>query len=168
MIVLNQKITHTFQVTTDASKEDIFSWIGDGKRKQLWTDFLVPGTIDYKAINVSDTRIELVRMPTMFNPFRPYGRIIIEIEEIKNKRTNLKCQILPYDGMLPVALGLLIGFLILWTLSAFYFARSINMLLFVVPPWVMLGLVIYLGYRYTKSALKEYSKLLIKEITRAK
>ena len=165
---LNDKITERFQVTADISKQEILNSIGHGKQRQLWTDFLVATAINYKAIKILGNRLETIRMPSMINPFRPYGKITIDIEEIESNKTNLKCEILPYDGILPIAIGLLIGFLTLWSIAAFWFARDLNVLLMVVPSWIVFGLVIYLGYLYTKHGLRDYSKILINEITRSK
>jgi hypothetical protein len=164
---LNDRITEEFQVETNKSKQEILQRISDGKQNQNWTDYLVPTYVNYKSINILDKGFETVRMPSMINPFRPYGKIMIDIEENKDK-TNLKFKILPYDGLLPIVVGLLIGFLTLWTGLILLFSTDLKVLLMIIPAWTIFGLIIYLGLVYTKRGLKDYSQILIRELTQDK
>ena len=122
--------------------------------------------INYKKLKISDNRIETVQMPTILNPFRPHGRVTIDIDKDESNQTILKCVILPSDGIFPVALGLLIGFFALWTAVALLISRgNIKVLVMIIPSFLGFGLIVYLGLLYNKSRLREYTNRLIKDIT---
>lgn len=164
---LNDKISERFEIKVGATKQQIVDAITIGRQNQE-NIFTVDafGYINYKRIKISDDRIETIQMPTILNPFRPHGRVTINIDKDETNQTILKCVILPSDGIFPLALGLLIGFFTLWTAFALLISQgNMKVLLVIIPGWLGFGLITYLGLLYNRSRLREYAKRLIKEIT---
>jgi hypothetical protein len=138
---LNDKITERFEVTTQLSKQNILESLAFLKKQFSWIDQLVY-SVDFKEIRINGDRLEVVRFPGILTPFRPHGKITIDISDAGDK-TNLKCEILPYNGSFPLIIGLVIGALSLWTLLAFAFGRSFKVFLMVIPAWAGFGFIIF-------------------------
>lgn len=162
---LNEKITEKFSVVTDLSGQSILNSIELGKQKQTWTDFLDVEAIDYKEINIKDNRIEITRSPGLFTAFRPSGKITIEITTETDSRTTLSCEVLPFNGLFPIYFGLLITFLIAWSLFALLFVLNVDALLLILFGWTVVGLSTSISFRFTKWHLYDYSKKVIRIIT---
>jgi hypothetical protein len=164
---LNDKISERFEIKVAATRQQIIDAILAGRQNQkniLSVDAF--DYINYKKIKISGNRIETVQMPTILNPFRPHGRVTIDIDKDEPNQSILKCVILPSDGIFPLPLGLLIGFFTLWTAVGLLISRGdMKVLLLIIPGWLGFGLITYLGLLYNKSRLREYAKRLIKEIT---
>ncbi|MBL7872310.1 MAG: hypothetical protein JNM78_11900 [Cyclobacteriaceae bacterium] len=163
---LNEKISERFEIKLDASKQQIVDAIAIGKKNQK--NSITADAFDrtnYKAIKIDCNRIETLRMPTILNPFRPYGRITININEDEIKQSILSCVILPSDGIFSIAVLLLVGFLVFWTTFLLILSMgNLKVLLVIIPGWLGVGITVYLGLLYTKSRLREYTKRLIKDI----
>lgn len=164
---LNDKISERFEIKLDASRQQILDAIELGKQNQkniITVDAF--DFINYKKIKITGNRIETLLMPTVLNPFRPHGRITIDINEDEAKKTNLVCVILPSDGILPTAVMILIGFLTLWTAFGLLISGgNLKVLLVIIPGWLGTGLTVYLGQLYIKSGLRRYIKRLIKDLS---
>ncbi|HRJ28686.1 MAG TPA: hypothetical protein PLV21_09225 [Cyclobacteriaceae bacterium] len=165
---LNEKITEQFDVTTNVSTQDILQRLSDGKQKQTWTDFLVTNTIDYKAININNRRIEIIQTPTVLNAFKPNGRITIDLSDSDDNTTKLKCEVVPFNGNLPILIWLPIGALTLWSLGVLLFSRSFQGFLMIFGAWTAFGLLTYLMFLFNKHGLINYSKRVVKELTQDK
>ena len=164
---LNDKISERFEIRLDASRQQILDAIEKGRQNQrniITVDAF--DYINYKKIKITDNRIQTLLMPTVLNPFRPHGRITIDINEDETKKTNLVCVILPSDGIFPTAVLILISFLTLWTtIGLLISGGNLKALLVIIPGWLGTGLMVYLGLLYIKSGLRAYVKRLIKELT---
>ncbi len=165
---LNEKITEKYEVTADNSEQDILTAISLGKQKDTWTHFLMSDSVDFKEISIVNGRIKIMRGPLFLDVFRSSGKITIEMVSLPNKGTLLKCEVLPYQGNLPIFLGLLIAVLTLWTLIVVAFGRDYNALLMILMAWGMFGGFSYLTYLLTKHGLVNYSRKVIREITKDK
>jgi uncharacterized membrane protein len=163
---LNDKISEGFEIKLDASRQQIVDAIAIGRKNQK--NSITVDAFDrtnYKAIKIDGNRIETLCMPTILNPFRPHGRITIDINEDKNKQSILSCVILPSDGIFPLAVLLLVGFLVFWTTFLLILSMgNLKVLLVIIPGWLGVGITVYLGLLYNKSRLREYTKRLIKDI----
>ena len=163
---LNDKITIKFSALVDNSKHDILSKIADGKKNNSWTDFLVVDSIDFGGIDIYDNRLEIIRCPTMLNAFRPWGKISIDFDDLPDNKTNLNIEIIPYNGYLPLIIGLLISFLILWTIAVIAFGNDWYAFLMIISAWTIFGTILYLKFLYTKHGLIDYSRRVINVLTR--
>jgi len=163
----NDKISERFEIKLDASRQQILDAIAMGKQNQK--NIVTVDTFDYinyKKIKITDNRIETLLMPTILNPFRPHGRITIDMNEDGAKKTNLVCVLLPSDGIFPTAVVILISFLTLWTtIGLLISGGNLKVLLVIIPGWLGTGLMFYLGLLYIKSGLRGYVKRLIKDLT---
>lgn len=167
-MALSDKITERFEVTTNASMEDIQQRLLDGKQKQTWTDSLVTDAIDYEAININNGKIEIIQSPTVFNAFKPNGRIIINLSANDPNSIKFTCEVIPFNGNLPILIWLIISMLVLWSLGVLLFSRNFHAFLMIVGAWTVLGLITYLIVLFNKHGLVNYSKRVIKELTKEK
>lgn len=165
---LNERIIEKYNITTDSSGQNILSSIELGKQKQSWSDFLDADSIDYGEINILNNRIEIIRNPSVLTAFRASGKITIDIIPDTDSRTNLICEILPYNGNFPIYIGLLITALTLWSLFALLFGLNFNTLLMILFAWTAFGLWTYINLRFTKWQLRDYSKKVIRIVTEKK
>jgi len=166
MIGFDERMTIRFEETANISMNGLASRISEGKINQSWTHFLVADVIDYKEINLNDGRIEIVRTPTVFNPFKANGRIVLTLNEISDNNAQLKCEILPFDGTYPIIVGLFIAFFTLMSLLILLFGRGNETFLLILFMWTIFGLIQYVAYSLNKHGLIDYSKKVIKELTK--
>ena len=86
---LNEKITDKFDVIVNKARTDIITAIEAKKKEYEWTGFLLADTIYYREIKIEDGQLRIVRHPTPISPFRPFGGITIDIEELDETQTRL-------------------------------------------------------------------------------
>jgi hypothetical protein len=163
---LSEKIIERFDLTTDVSTSDILQRVSDGKQKQTWTDFFVTDAIDFKAINISGERIEIIQSPSVLNAFNPNGRITIDLSKMEDNKTKLKCEVVPYNGNLPILIWFPIGALTFWSLLVLAFTRSFHGFTMILGAWTVASAFVYLLFLYNKHGLINYSKKVIKELVR--
>ena len=154
---LNAKITETFEITLTVSSQQIRKTIDDNKNNQGWTDKF-GDNINYEEINVKNNRLEIIRKPGTLSAFRPSGKITIDIVDLPDNKTTLKCKILPYNGALPYRIVLLIVVLSIWSLLLLFFVDAIDALILICLALAVFGLIYYLTYLYAKNGLIQYSK----------
>jgi hypothetical protein len=164
---LNDRITIQFEAVSAVSPQEIQSRIFEGLQKQSWTDFMVAATIDYKEIKFNADRIEIIRKPTFLNPFTANGRITFIITEGVDRVTLLKCQILPFNGNLPILAALFLAGLAFWSFLVLLIGRGVGASLLAIFPWLIFGLLLYVQFYLTKHSLVAYSKRVIRELTKA-
>ena len=163
---LNEKITTTFEVTTSKPVLDIISVISNGKKNGVVANIFLADAVDYNEFSLSDTRIEINRKPIFVDAFRSSGTITIDLISTSDNGTILKCRTLPFHGNLPIFVTLGAGGLILWTLMILAFGRNFESLLFILVSWSMTGVLSLIIFALTKYGLINYSKRVIKELTR--
>src|SRR5215203_2018592 len=154
---LNAKITETFEITLTVSSQQIRKTIDDNKNNQGWTDKF-GDNINYEEINVKNNRLEIIRKPGTLSAFRPSGKITIDIVDLPDNKTTLKCKILPYNGALPYRIVLLIVVLSIWSLLLLFFVDAIDALILICLALAVFDLIYYLTYLYAKNGLIQYSK----------
>jgi hypothetical protein len=164
----NDKIKIRFEATSNVSMEEIFIRISEGKKRQSWTDFLLADSINYKEISVNNGQFEIIRTATPLNAFKANGKIVFIINEIEDNKTQLKCEILPFNGSLPIIVGLLIGGLTFWSLLVLFFSRGFQAFILIVFAWTAFSLFTYVQYFFNKLGLIDYAKKVISELTRDK
>lgn len=101
---LNDKITEHFELTVENSSQRILDALLDQKQKQTWTDFIFSDGIDFKGIKLKDNGLEIIRIPSVWNPFKTHGRITLNLSDTDNSKVTIRCTILPYDGIFPFIL----------------------------------------------------------------
>jgi hypothetical protein len=146
---LTEKIIERFDLTTDISTSDILQRVSDGKQKQTWTEFFVTDAIDFKAINISGGRIEIIQSPSILNAFKPNGRITIDLSRMEDNKTRLKCEVVPYDGNLLSLIWFPIGALAFWSLLVLAFTRSFQGFIMILGAWTVVSLFVYLFFCIT-------------------
>jgi len=162
---VNDKISEHFQLTVENSTSRILADLSNRKQQQTWTDFILSDQIDFKGIEVKDNRLEILRIPTVLNPFKAHGRITFDLSDSDNNTVTVKCRILPQDGIFPYVIIFYFVFFTLWTIACFLIAwGDLKVLLLVIPGWTVFGLVIYFGLLYTKSGLRNYARRIVKEL----
>ena len=165
---LNEKLKDSFVFTVDKTKSEILETIENRKQNQQWTDFLLADTFDFKGIVETGGQLEILRKPTTFSPFRPYGKIIININTIGESKSKLTGETIPYNGNLPFALILIFGFIGLWTIGVLLTIKITIALPMTFITWSVFGLIIFLQYKYYKWGLLDYTKRLVTELTNDK
>ncbi len=162
---LNDKITEHFELTVENSSQRILTTLYDHKQKQTWTDYIFSDNVDFNGIEIKDNRLEIIRIPSVLNPFKAHGRITFNLLDTDNNRVTVKCKIVPHDGIFPYILGFYVTFFTLWTIVSFLITRGDSKALFlIIPGWAVFGLIIYFGLVYTKSGLRNYSRRIVKEL----
>jgi len=165
---LNEKIKGSFDFTIDKTKSEILETIENRKQNQQWTDFLLTDTFDFKGIVETGGQLEILRKPTTFSPFRPYGKIIININTIGESKSKLTGETIPFNRNLPFTLILIFGFNGLWTIGVLLTIKITIALPMAFITWSVFGLIIFLQYKYYKWGLLNYTKRLVTELTKDK
>ena len=165
---LDEKIKDSFDFTVDKTKSEILDIIENRKQNQQWIDFLLADTFDFKGIVETGGQLEIQRKPTTFSPFRPYGKIIININTIGESKSKLTGVTIPYNGNLPFALILIFAFIVLWTIVVLLTIKITIALPMTFITWSVFGLIIFLQYKYYKWGLLNYTKRLVAELTKDK
>ena len=165
---LNEKIKGSFDFTIDKTKSEILETIENRKQNQQWTDFLLTDTFDFKGIVETGGQLEILRKPTIFSPFRPYGKIIININTIEESKSKLTGETIPFNRNLPFTLILIFGFIGLWTIGVLLTIKITIALPMAFITWSVFGIIIFLQYKYYKWGLLNYTKRLVTELTKDK
>lgn len=151
-----------YQLECNKSKPEIWRTLTHKKEQfDKLQDYLLADTVDYRELKLEQDIITVLRQPTFLAPFRAYGRITFNINE-NNK--ILTCTIYPYDGKLPIILGLITLTLIFWTAFSFLFGLTFNIIIMILTGWIAFGLVFLIKVKIDKSSLKNYSKNIIREM----
>jgi hypothetical protein len=165
---INNKINTSYETEVSKRTEDILSLIQEKVKNYKWYSSLTEGHIDFNEFKIIGDRIEILRTPKVYWPFRSYGKIKLNLIATENKdSTKIKCEILPGDNLLPYFSIFSIIASILWTTLFLYMGWRLDwaikiitsIIVFIIPTGI-----IYFNYRIAKSALTYYSKLVIKLI----
>lgn len=164
---LNNRTKEVFEVTVDKPKLEILRTIDEGKNNYAWTDSIFGGTIDYKEIKVNEGRIEIRRGPTSVAAFRSLGTITVDIVEMDNGKSQLICEVHPYNN-LGIVLTLFAGALTLWTIGTLLISKNLDIWIMIAMAWGGFGLTFFLQYKYYKWALIQYTRKVINELSAKK
>ena len=157
---LNDKIRYNWTAEVSRGKSEIVHDIEKKIENYKRTDFLST-QIDFKEFKINDGEIEILSIPGTFTAFRPWGKISIKLNEQVSGTTTLTCDILPMNGNFPLSVYLTIGALTLWTIGFLFTTFSLTIVFAILGFWGLIGLCIYFQYRYYRSTLIDYSKLLV-------
>jgi hypothetical protein len=160
---LNDRINQNFVSNVDKSKSEIWNAVAAKIKKFSWAEFLLTDPIDYREFEIKDATIQVLRRPRFYDPFRPFGRIIYEMDE----NGKLKWQVRPHDNNVPIVLLIYILGLVTWTVLVLLIGSKdyVGIFLFLLLSWTLPGLMIYLRFKFDQVRLVEYGHRIVKELT---
>ena len=125
-----------------------------------------PGLIDYGKLNIEGDSISILIKPSTIFSFRPHGKIKYKIMDDSEDRSEVMCEIHPFNGTLPTIILIEIVCIGSWSFISLglVLAGNFQALYFIMLPWVIAAITTYLNYRQTIKALRKYSKQIISEV----
>ena len=163
---INDRINSSYETEISKPTADILSLIQEKTRNYKWYSSLFEGHIDFNEFKITGDRIEILRTPKIYWPFRSYGKIKLNLIRTENSDlTKIKCEILPGDNSTPYIIAFGVLAFVLWTALFLFIGRRIDwptkvilsIIVFILPT-----AIIYFNYRIAKYALTDYSKAVVK------
>ena len=165
---LNDRINSSYETEVSKPTDYILTLINEKIKNYKWYSSLTEGHVDFNEFEIIGDKIEILRTPKIYWPFRSYGKIKLNlIRTEKEDLTKIKCEILPGDNSIPYILGLEIIAFILWTALFFYMGQRLDWPTKIIVSIIVFGVptaIVYFNYRIAKYALTDYSKTVIKLI----
>ena len=161
----------SYETKVSKPTEDILNIIREGIGNSKWHSSLTGGYVNFNEIKINGDKIEILRSPGMFTPFKSHGRIVLHLMRTeKQDLTRIKCEILPGDNTGPYFFGFLLVIFLLWTMFLLSIGLLVGMtsmaskILTSIIVFSVIGLIMYVKYRFARVALTDYSESVIKLI----
>ena len=155
---INKYINESFEVQTPKTKGDILDSADKVIRDYDWI-------VTSEAPLIRDNEVTIHRKPSAFAPFRPIGMVRFTVSQNLEK-TNIKCDIYPYNNSFPYIIVVGIGLMTIWTVVGLIISTSYNSLLILGLGWTAAIFLTYISVLTNKKRLRDYSTTIIKELTK--
>jgi hypothetical protein len=163
---INDRINSSYATEVSRRTEDILTLIHEKIKNYKRYASLTEAHIDFNEFEITGDKIEILRTPKIYWPFRSHGKIKFNlIRTEKEDLTKIKCEILPGDNSIPYILTFEIIAFVLWTILFLYIGQRLDWTTKIVVSILVFGVptaIIYFNYRIAKYALTDYSKAVIK------
>lgn len=164
---MNNRINESFKVHFELPKSTIIEFFKRGKQSQKLLDSILSDPIDFSEIILDSDNIEITRMPKATAPFRPYGKIIIEITAESIDKSLLKFEVRPFNNTFPIVLIIAIILMTTWSLIGSLFSSGENFWMLIITGWSMASIVLLINYKLFKIGLIKYTNIVVAEIKAA-
>jgi hypothetical protein len=162
---INDRLNTSYETEVPKRTEDILTLIQEKIKNIKWYSSL-DGHIDFTEFEIIGDKIEILRTPKIYWPFRSYGRIRFNLVRTEKQGfTKIKCKILPGDNSVLYILAIAALLFVFWTMLLLLLGRRLDwptktIILFI--SFSFPAVFMYLNYRIAKYALTDYSKTVIK------
>jgi len=150
---------YTWTTEVPRSSEEIIEDIDSKKDSYTWRDAFFDR--DISEIKIKDREIEILCSPGPLTPFKPFGKISILLNEKSRGKTELICEILPMNTMIHTTLYFFVPVMCFWTIGFLMTSPNLTTLIAIVGAWIIAGLVMFIKYKHSRSALIEYLRRVI-------
>ncbi|RDC65460.1 hypothetical protein [Adhaeribacter pallidiroseus] len=148
----------------EQSKERIITKINKGKTKRKsFIDYFIDDLPDFEKIKVLSTnKFEIPVNPTMFNPLKGTGKIIISLKDnIKKTGTEIQIEIIPYNEAYVATIYLVFIFLVVWTVFGLAIRAKTNTFIVVAFGWIIFPFILFIIPLQNRSKLRKYRDAFI-------
>jgi hypothetical protein len=162
-----EKLTKQYEIQTSRTMAEILDEIS--KKALVQNDnssFIPTDQINYRKFKVENNRIEIEICPNIFNPFRGYGTIYFDFQNLKTG-TQIKSTIEAYSKYAIIGGGCFgLFFLILFSVAVFYILSDsfLKAFIFVLFAWIIAILPSYLMFRFSTNWLEQYSRKILNDL----
>jgi|GEM_PF-5925225 len=155
---INKYVNGSFEVQTPKTRRDILNSADKVIRDHDWL-------VTSKPPLITDNEVRIQRAPSAFAPFRGIGTVKFIVSQNLEK-TNIKCDIYPYNNSFPYIIVLGIGLMTTWTFAGLLISTSKNSFLVLGLGWVLAIVSTYASMLTNKRRLKDYATTIIGKLVK--